>query len=151
MSAEAKGTAQRVETAPAVVVRRTIPASPEELFDAWTDAEGMRQWLLPATSKDVKAVLDVRVGGRFTIDMIDGLKVFAHHGEYRIVDRPHKLVFTWNAEWIPGGSLVTIEFLARGESTEIVLTHERLPDAQLRANHSEGWGSILDRLAQRFS
>ena len=43
--------------------------------------------------------------------------------------------------------LVTVEFIASGESTEIVLTHERLPGDALAA-HTGGWTDILNGLAR---
>ena len=42
---------------------------------------------------------------------------------------------------------MTVEFLASGDSTEIVLTHERLPSDAL-AGHTGGWTDILNGLAQ---
>jgi uncharacterized protein YndB with AHSA1/START domain len=77
-------------------VRHTIAASPEEVFDAWTDAEFMMRWMRPGPGMDCRCQLDVRVGGGFEIDMIapDGTTI-PHTGTYRVVDRPRKLVFTW--------------------------------------------------------
>ena len=71
-----------------------------------------------------------------------------HTGIYQIIERPRRLAFTWNS--IHAGendSLVTVEFLASGDSTEIVLTHERLPSDAL-AGHNGGWTDILNGLAR---
>jgi uncharacterized protein YndB with AHSA1/START domain len=138
-------------TETSLTIRRQISAPPEDVFDAWTDAEGMRQWMRPGDVEDAEVSLDVRVGGRFTIDMIQGDVTHKHHGEYRVVDRPRRLVFTWNADWIPGGSLVTVELRALRGGTELILTHESLPDRTSVENHSMGWGSILDRLSGAVS
>jgi uncharacterized protein YndB with AHSA1/START domain len=43
---------------------------------------------------------------------------------------------------------VTIEFLDRGPSTEILLTHEQLPSAEDRQKHEQGWNGCLAQLAQ---
>jgi uncharacterized protein YndB with AHSA1/START domain len=146
--------AERAETAgqgakmsdSALTVRRHIAASPEEVFDAWTDAEAMGRWMRPGPTRETKAVLDARPGGRFTIDMIGDDRTHSHHGEFRVVDRPNRLVFTWNAAWIPNGSVVTVEFTARDGGTDVVLTHEGLPDRSSVENHAMGWGSILEGL-----
>jgi uncharacterized protein YndB with AHSA1/START domain len=135
-------------TETSLTIRRQIGAPPEDVFDAWTDPEGMRQWMRPGDVESAEVSLDVRVGGRYTIDMIKGDIRHKHHGEYRIVDRPRKLAFTWNADWIPGGSLVTVELRALDGGTELILTHESLPDRTSVENHTMGWGSILDRLAE---
>jgi uncharacterized protein YndB with AHSA1/START domain len=129
-----------------IEVRKWLPASAAEVFSAWTDAEEMREWMRPSTTTDLRASLDVRVGGRYTLDMIDGEKVFSHHGEYVTVDPPWKLSFTWRAAWLPEGSLVTVELFEREGGTELVLTHERLPSAESAKNHGQGWTEILEKL-----
>jgi hypothetical protein len=42
-------------------------------------------------------------------------------------------------------SVVTVELHARGDDTELVLTHERLPTRHVEA-HKQGWGEILAKL-----
>jgi phosphinothricin acetyltransferase len=42
-----------------------------------------------------------------------------------------------------------VEFFAKGRGTEVVLTHEALPDDGAVASHTAGWASILDLLAAR--
>jgi len=130
-------------------VRRVIPASPEALFDAWTDAEGMARWMRPGPEMQCRCRLDMRVGGRFEIDMIapDGTTL-PHTGTYRVVDRPRKLVFTWVSA--PTGqreSVVTIEFRAAKGGTEIILTHDGLPPAAAEP-HEGGWQEIIRKLAE---
>jgi len=49
-----------------------------------------------------------------------------------------------------GQTLVTVEFHDLGPSTEIVLTHERLPNLEERGKHSHGWTGCLDQLAKIF-
>lgn len=46
-----------------------------------------------------------------------------------------------------GESVVTVEFLDRDGSTEVVITHEMLPNEQRREGHRRGWEGSLDRLA----
>ena len=43
---------------------------------------------------------------------------------------------------------MTVDFNARGGSTEIVITHERLPSEEMVQAHSGGWSGILDRIAE---
>ena len=42
--------------------------------------------------------------------------------------------------------LVTVEFVERGEATEVVITHEQLPDEEQRERHRYGWHACLDKL-----
>ena len=71
-------------------------------------------------------------------------------GRFREVSAPERLVFTWQWQTEPldaaGESLVTVEFIDRGESTEVRLTHEGFPAAEVRDNHEEGWTSCLENL-----
>jgi len=47
------------------------------------------------------------------------------------VDPPKRLVYPWRWEDDPAfpDTLVTVEFVARGAATEVVLTHEAFPTA----------------------
>ena len=46
-----------------------------------------------------------------------------------------------------GETLVTVEFLEQGESTELVLTHERLPHAEAVEGHRQGWTACMEVLS----
>ena len=41
---------------------------------------------------------------------------------------------------------MTVEFIDRGNSTELILTHVRLPNEDQRLKHAEGWKGCLDYL-----
>ena len=129
----------------AVVVRRTIAASAEDLFDAWLDPEALVEWMRPGTIRRTEARTDPRVGGQYEILMHADSGVIPHRGEYRVIDRPKRLVFTWNSKFADN-TLVTVDFLARDQRTEVVITHERLPEAEF-ASHDRGWTSALEKLA----
>lgn len=128
-------------------ITRRIPASPKDVFDAWTDAESMRTWMRPADGADARVTLDVRVGGKYRIDMIGGNgRVYEHTGEYLVIDRPRTLKFTWISEGTEQrASTVTIELRPVGKETELTLTHEGLPSAKATAGHTKGWTEILDQ------
>ena len=71
-----------------------------------------------------------------------------HTGVYQTIDAPRCLVFPWNSPHAgDGDSLVTVEFLPDGKATEVVITHERQPEAA-RAGHIGGWTEILGQLVQ---
>lgn len=136
-----------VSVAPAVlVVRRTIPASAEELFDAWLDPLALATWMRPGSTHRTTATVDARVGGRYSIVMEADGKTIPHTGEYRLIDRPRRLSFTWHSPHTDGrDTLVTVEFLPSSRHTEVVITHEWLPDAKYEA-HRGGWTSALEKL-----
>jgi uncharacterized protein YndB with AHSA1/START domain len=130
---------------------RLYNATCEELFEAWTNPDSMKQWMCPEGGTVSHVELDLRVGGAFRIDMKHGQEVIEHRGVYQEIKALEKLVFTWvsqNTDW--GETLVTIELFERGEQTELVLTQIRLPSEASTEAHTAGWTSILERLAIFF-
>jgi uncharacterized protein YndB with AHSA1/START domain len=126
-----------------VVVRRIVSAPRDEVYALWTDEKRMPEWILAGGS----ARLDVRVGGTYHLDMHYEGKSYPHDGEYLEVKPPERLVFTWISEgtnWKP--SIVTVELTDMGERTEVVLTHEGLPDKDNASSHEQGWTEILEWL-----
>lgn len=131
-----------------IVVRRRMPAPREIVFEAWIDAEGMREWMCPGDVVSAEAVLDVRVGGSFHITMKSKDRVHEHTGTYQVVDRPAKLAFTWSDVESPSEiTLVTVEFLPHGDESELVITHERLTNPDLAQRYEMGWGTIAKKFA----
>ena len=142
-------------------IRRTFAAPREKVFAAWAQREQLEKWMC----KDVvvHTVIhhqqDIRAGGRYLMEVRDPAKGETYWGQgvYREVKPPEKLVFSWS--WTkdtpegvnlhPGSeeTQVTVEFFARGNSTEVVLTHATFGSAKLRDEHDQGWNGCLDVLA----
>ena len=135
-----------------VVVRRRIPATREELFDAWTDPESMRQWMCPGDVVSADVQMDPRVGGSFLILMRSPTQVHEHRGEFTVVERPSKLVFTWSANATdPHLSLVTVEFFqVSANESDLQLTHEGLPGKDVADRYQAGWGKIVTHLEEHL-
>ncbi|MBI3127029.1 MAG: SRPBCC domain-containing protein [Candidatus Tectomicrobia bacterium] len=132
---------------------RTFEAPREKVFRAWTDPEALKRWWGPADFDCIEAQSDPRPGGRYRITVREREKgeVYTVLGEYREVEPPARLVYTWRwGHWDAAAeeSLVTVEFHARGASTELTLVHERFPDEGTRDQHSQGWASTLGCLAE---
>ena len=126
-----------------VVVRRLLSAPREQVYALWTNAERMPEWILDGGS----ATLDVRVGGKYHMDMHYQGKSYPHDGEYLEIVPPERLVFTWISESTQGQpSIVTVELIDRGAQTAMVLTHEGLPDQKEADSYKEGWAEIADWL-----
>ena len=132
----------------AVVVRRTIAASAEDLFDAWLDPEALAQWMRPGTIHSTAARVEPRVGGAYEITMQAQSGPILHKGVYRTIDRPKRLVFTWmSAHTESHESLVTVDFVKLDKKTEVIVTHEQLPESAM-PSHRNGWTSGLEHLDQ---
>jgi uncharacterized protein YndB with AHSA1/START domain len=144
----------RGETAGATVqLRRRVRASAEQVFDLWTKPDLMVRWMSPYPGAvDCKASSDLRPGGAFSLVMTSAESSREVSGTYVHIDRPRKLEFTWVGPLTNNvNTLVTVELTPRGDETDLVLTHERLPTSAIVEGHTRGWGHILDHLADTVS
>ncbi len=143
------------ETGTALQLSRVIKADRETVFKAWTEAEHLRRWSCPEGIDIADVQVDLSVGGAFQIRMLNPEgQTHTAYGTYREIERPRRLVYTW--DWREddqkvGETLVTVEFNALGDSTEVVLTHERFPSAEAKSEHEKGWSSCLNRLEALFA
>jgi uncharacterized protein YndB with AHSA1/START domain len=139
-----------------LILTRVLNAPQELVFEVWTSADHIQQWMQPEPGMLVPlAIMDVRVGGKFRIQMKkpDG-EYFTAVGEFKEVNAPQRLVYTWDWEKDGSGeefgevegktSLVTVDFIKRGERTELVLTHTRFATIESRDGHARGWSKIVD-------
>jgi uncharacterized protein YndB with AHSA1/START domain len=128
-----------------VVVRRVIPVPRERVFAAWLDPVSLSTFMCPGPVTSATAEVDARVGGRFRIVMHHPGGDGNHRGEYLVIDPPAKLEFTWiSAATGHQPSIVTVEFFDLHGSTEVVLTHRRLPPSQADP-HRKGWNDIVQK------
>ncbi len=143
-----------------LVVRRTIRATPERLFAAWTEPAQLTRWWGPAQVACPAAEVDLRVGGRYRLanQFADG-SVWWIGGTFEAITPPHLLVYSWELSAgaiTPGGApppaqaveRVTVRFEPNGDATDVVVTHERIVDDAARISHEQGWLGCLDGLAE---
>jgi uncharacterized protein YndB with AHSA1/START domain len=144
---------------------RVFDAPRELVFKAWTDKNQFAQWFGAAICEGSclqSAKMDARVGGKYRLQVRKASgEYFTSVGVYREVKSPERLVFTWQFEK-DGSSdnyeevelpemLVTVEFKARGQQTELTLTHEKFASIESRNGHNEGWCRGLDSLGKFIS
>jgi hypothetical protein len=101
------------------------------------------QWLLTgpyAGAVNCKASCDLRSGGTFYLVMSSEESSREVSGAY-LQHRPAaQLVFTWSdPQTNDVNTLVTVELNPRGDETDLVLTHERLPTSAICEGHTRGW------------
>jgi uncharacterized protein YndB with AHSA1/START domain len=133
-----------------LVVRRTIDAGAEELFDAWLDPQALSEWMLPEGVSAIVPTVDARVGGKYKLIMTTGSGDVPHDGVYLTIDRPHTLAFTWNSPYTHGiETKVTVEFRAAANGTEVVLTHELLPVGEVEG-HRRGWTEAIANFGRTY-
>jgi len=122
---------------------RTIPAPPEEVYDAWLSRE------VPGTpwSEGEKLILDPAVDGLFYW-LVGGT---AHYGRFTDVKRPSRVQHTWVSPYTLGHeSIVTVTFQEKGDDTLMTLVHSDLPDGEEGKAHDKGWKHFLDLFPQQF-
>lgn len=129
----------------AVIHELVLPAPVEQVFGMFTDARQLVRWI------GLSADLQPQPGGRFRFEIIPGQFC---EGQYVIVDRPSRLVFTWG--WTdpgfglpPGSSRVEVTFTPTGDGghhTQLRLVHTGLA-GDLGVLHEDGWSRFLARLA----
>ena len=89
------------------------------------------------------------LGGHPTQILVNSEMVRDHFATYLKIS-PDRIVFTW--AWdeddpaLVNESQVTLEFFERDGKTDLVLTHERLRNAESRDGHTDGWTAILENL-----
>lgn len=130
-----------------LIVRKSIRASPERVFDAWTQPEHLKLWWGPKSVECIDAEVDLRVGGRYRIanQFPDG-KILWISGEFETIERPHRLVYTWRVGSEAAAERVTVTFEERAKETEVIVMHERIPTQAMRDMHEQGWVGCLDGL-----
>ena len=134
-------------------MRRTFAARRERVFDAWITREQLEAWFCHSKPNLTGQITDFdpRPGGRYAIVVQDTEgKTSRLRGEYREIDRPEKLVFTWFWETQPehGETTITLEFLYLDDKTEMILTQEHFPNVKSRDGHGNGWTMCFDSLTR---
>ena len=90
-----------------VVASRTYPTDVEDLWDAVTTPERIRNWFAPVTG-------DLRLGGRFQVENNAG-------GEVLACDQPKHLAITW--EFAGDVSWVDVHLEEAGDGATLTLRH----------------------------
>ncbi len=137
-----------VDVGESIVREIRIRATPETVFEFFTDAGKLTRWLA------TEATLDPRPGGVCHQEHAreDGSGGSYHmRGEFLEVSPPERVVFTWgftdpDVGVPPGSSVVDVTLTPDGDGTQLRLEHRDLPVAAIDS-HSDGWTGMLERLA----
>lgn len=126
------------------VVKREIEiaARPETIWQLLVDPKEVTRWM------GQRADFDLRLGGRYRMDVVPG---HIAAGEFKEIDAPRRLVYTWGWEGSagvpPGSTTIVFELVPRGKGTLLRFTHKDLPDASAAESHAQGWDHYFERLA----
>jgi uncharacterized protein YndB with AHSA1/START domain len=131
-----------------ITLTRRFAHPPERVFGAWTDPAVAARWLFKTpTGRDLRCELDVRVGGRLRIvEWRPEVGDAEHVGEYEVVKRPSRLVFTIGSPQYAGPiTRVTIEIAPAPGGCDLTLTQHDLPDEWVEPL-KVGWMQVLEGL-----
>lgn len=140
-----------------LILTRTINASPEKVFAAWTQPELMKQWFAPAPWTTPVVETDVRPGGSSLIVMRgpDGTE-FPNRGVYLEVVENKRLVTTdaFTQAWEPSQKpFITIEltFEEKEDKTDYTarIRHWTVEDRETheKMGFHQGWTQCTEQLA----
>lgn len=134
-----------------LLITRTFDAPAALMFELWSNIEHFQKWMGPEGFDCPDMQMDFRVGGKYR-----GMIRSKDHGEnwfggeYREIDAPNRLVFTWTWDEGPSGeveTLITITFRedADGKTT---MTFHQTPfiSVERRDAHIGGWNSLFNKL-----
>ncbi|MFS1301151.1 SRPBCC domain-containing protein [Streptosporangium longisporum] len=132
---------------------RVLPATPEEVFDAYTDAEKQKIWfsILDETPGVVEIEVDLRVGGRQTaVWGPDRDTLFRETQTFMVIDPPKRLV-TESTGSSPDGTTMTttveVTFEEHEKGTLLTVVQSGFPDAETRDFFSRhAWVGAFDRI-----
>ena len=134
-----------------LVVTKVIKATPEEVFEAFTDPEIMRKWFYGDEGWNVDVSNTLEIGAKCILNMIEpGGKECKHTGQSKVIAPHEKLVFTWNSDFAQD-TVVTVYFRGVAGGTEITLEHEFLPTPEAREDHRKGWTICLGNLEKLYA
>jgi uncharacterized protein YndB with AHSA1/START domain len=134
-------------------IERTFDAPRELVWEAYTDAELLPQWLGPRELTMTVDEFDCRSGGsyRFTHRDSDGNE-FVFFGEIRTVEEPELIVRTFAWEGMPGKQSVERAAFEEldGDRTRIIVTStfdsKEDRDGMLRSGMERGVNDSYERL-----
>jgi uncharacterized protein YndB with AHSA1/START domain len=136
-----------------LTMSRLLPATPDEVFDAYTDAAKQRIWfgILDAEPGIVEIEVDLRVGGEQTAVWGPNRdELFRETQVFRVIDRPHHLVTTSTGSSPDGAVMVTdvdVTFEAQGDGTLMTVVQSGFPSVEMRDFFTTyAWVGAFDRI-----
>ena len=136
-----------------LLFERIIPASPAEVYGAWTQPAIIRQWLAPGANQVIEARTDVRVGGSLLIRSAapDGV-VHTIRGVYRELQPARRIAMTWSYSG-PAELLCNMETLLDIElsetadgSTAMTVRQSHIATRTAADEYASGWPTCFDKL-----
>jgi len=133
-------------------VSRRLRVPPERVFAAFSSATMVARWLSPSPDITLEVLAyDFRVRGAYRFAYrIPGGAVMHVHGDFRKIEPPRQIIFSWVIEppdeHAGVDSEVRISLASVAEGCALSIVHERLDRPGAVERHRSGWMGALDRL-----
>ena len=129
-----------------IIQEIVIKASAERIFEALTNpVQRTKWWGAEGRFQTTHMESDLRPGGKWMMrgNGIGG-RPFTIRGEYRQIEPPRLLIFTWLPDWQEDAfeTLVRFDLIENNGITAVRLTHSGLATESSRLSH-KGWPQIL--------
>ncbi|MBT2497825.1 SRPBCC domain-containing protein [Agromyces sp. ISL-38] len=153
MSETESGQSTQTDETIGLRMTRQLPATPEEVFDAYTDAEKQKIWypILDVEPSIVEIEVDLRVGGKQTaVWGPDRDTLFRETQTFLEIDRPHRLVTESSGSDPSGATMSTrveVTFEALDGGTLVTVEQTGFPTPEIRDFfQTEAWVGAFDRI-----
>jgi uncharacterized protein YndB with AHSA1/START domain len=142
-----------------LVLRRTIAASPERIWQAWTTPQLLQQWFAPRPWLISDVQIEPRPGGvfNFVMEGPEGERL-PNHGIFLQVEPGRRWTTTdaLTPDWKPAGQpfmVATVELTPTDDGRTDYVAIARHWSADAMRQHEamgfhEGWGQCADQLAE---
>lgn len=136
-----------------ILITRIFDAPREEVFRAWTDPDEVAAWFGPEHFDTERVQIDLRVGGRYELVMVQRDSGAEFPVGYEIVEIVEPELLVLRSDPMPEAgmhepTIVRVELHDHGDKTRMTLSDGPYP-AGLR--HAEaGWIAAFDKLAAKL-
>jgi len=134
-----------------LALKKVLNAPVKLVWEAWTNAEHLVQWLAPKGMKINVAEHDFRVGGKwkYSMPMPDGTQ-FVSEGQYLEIVPYKKIVTSADFKPMTEGVELHVLFEEDGDTTNFTFSVVHATEAyckqQEKMGFYNGWNSTFDRL-----
>jgi uncharacterized protein YndB with AHSA1/START domain len=137
-----------------VLITRIFDAPRSEVFRAWTDPDEVTAWFGPEhfDTRDVR--IDLRVGGRYELTMVQRNGGAEFPVGYEIIELEEPSLLVLRSDPMPEAgmhepTITRVELFDHGDRTRMTLTDGPYPAG--RGHAEAGWNAAFDKLSARVS
>lgn len=139
-----------------LVIERSLSASPQKVYEAWTNPEVLVKWWGPVGMSIPVCEMDVVEGGNWKTTMAnDEGGEYTVTGQYKTLSPHDHIAFTWAWSQEDGSrgheTIVNVVLEETSGGTKMTMTQKEFRDVEQRDNHNSGWTSSFTKLENILS